>query len=119
MSATRASRLIIRKMIRLYGVKIPRKQRIRTNVDGEFVYTYDVKEPILCQYTELTAPDEARERWGFHIEADYILTFLPGTEIYEGDLLSINSRWIEMQNVVERTTKGRVDYIEALGRIRG
>ena len=98
----------------MYGQTVNRRQRIRTDVDGDFIYTYVTKEPIRGQFTQLTATDEAVERWGFFVDADYIATFLPTTEVEEGDLLYLYDAWYEVENFVKRRTRGIVDYKEAL-----
>ena len=106
--------LIIKKMLRRYGQKVQHKKRIKNTEGEEVYYTYEVKEPKRGQFMQLTALDQALNRWGVQVDADYIGTFLPGTDIQEGDLLEIDGSWYEVQNVMYRRTKGEVDYIEVL-----
>jgi len=107
-------KLIITKMIRRYGQTVKRQKRIRHKDNGEVYYTYTVEEPIRGQFTQILPTDEAYNRWGRSIEADYIGCLLPGTEIYEGDLLYINDNWYECTTMAKRRTRGIVDYIEIL-----
>jgi len=111
-------RLYIKKMIRTYGQSVKRKKRVKHEDNGEVYYTYTDEEPVRGQFSQLTALDQAVNRWGVPVEADYIGTFLPGTEIYEGDLLYIDNAWYEVVNIMYRRTSGEVDYIEVLLRKR-
>ena len=106
--------IIIKKMIRYYGQTVKHKRRISHTEGGEVYYTYEVKEPKRGQFMQLTALDQALNRWGVQVDADYIGTFLPGTDIQEGDLLEVDESWYEVQNVMYRRTRGEVDYIEVL-----
>lgn len=108
-------RLYVKKMIEHYGQTVPIKRRIINNdKSGNVYYTYEIGEPVRGQFDQITATDEAIQRWGRYIECDCIGTFLPGTEVNEGDLLYINDGWYEVVSKVERRSKGEVDFIEVL-----
>ena len=108
--------IAIKKMIRQYGQEVEHKQRIETvnEDDGSVVYTYVVKEPKKGQFQQLTPMDQYVDRYGVKINADYIVTFVPDTEVSEGDLLYIDSNWVEVATKIERRTGIKVDYIELL-----
>jgi len=106
--------IIIKKMLRRYGQKVQHKKRIK-NIEGEEIfYTYEVQEPKLGQFSQITSTDQIMERWGIRIEADVIGTFLPDTDVNEGDLLYIDNEWYEVQDKVVRRTGDREDFIEVL-----
>jgi len=106
--------LIIKKMLRRYGQKVQHKKRVKNTEGEEVYYTYEVKEPKLGQFSQITSTDQVLDRWGFRIEADMIGTFLPGTDINEGDLLYIDNIWYEVQDKVVRKTGDKEDFIEVL-----
>jgi hypothetical protein len=111
--------ITIRKMIRTYGQTVQRKRRVRTiDSNGDYTYSYELMEPITGQFTQLTATDESAMHWGFAVDADYIATFLPNSDVKEGDIYYLDDGWREVQNFVARSTKGRIDFIEALLRTK-
>lgn len=110
--------LFIRKMIRTYGQTVQHKKRVK-NVEGEEVfYSYVVQEPKRGQFSQITSTDQVFDRWGFRIEADMIGTFLPGTEVNEGDLLYVNDAWYEVLDRTVRKTGSKEDFVEVLLRRR-
>ncbi|MEM2262554.1 MAG: hypothetical protein QXK24_08900 [Ignisphaera sp.] len=113
-------RLYIKKMIRHYGQTVPiKKRKVLIDEQGNAFYVYEQDEPVRGHFNQITPTDEAIQRWGRYIECDCIGTFLPDTNIEEGDQLFINGAWYEVVNKVVRSTKGKADFIEVLLRRRG
>ena len=108
-------------MIRLYGNDLQHKKYTVTDLgDGEKEISYVIQEPKRGQVTEVTPFDEQITRWGTYVEADYIVTFLPGTDVKAKDLLLIEEAdWCEILDISPRSTKGITDYLEAHLRRRG
>lgn len=108
-------RLSIKMMIRRYGVDLPHKRKVSTDIGGgEIEVTYELQEPKRGQYTEITPLDTLQGRWGQRLECDYIVTFLPEllTQLTEGDLIYIDNAWVEILDKFDRYTGKNLDYIE-------
>jgi len=108
------SNLVIKKLIRKYGQEVQHKKKIETVTDGEREISYEVQTPKKGMFNQILPEDLITDRYGYHVTADYIGTFLPGTDISEGDLLYIDNYWLEVQNVMYRRTGSTVEYIEVL-----
>jgi len=109
---------IVRRLIRKYGIELIRKKRIETIEDNERVYSYGTQEIVRGQVSQLTGYAESWEMPGLQIRADYLVTFLPDTEIEVGDLLKIGDEWTEVVEKLYRKTGRKVDFIECLCRRR-
>ena len=112
MSYIRAS---VRLMIRKYGQTIMHKKKVIVNYpDGDSEFTYKIQPSKRGQVIELTPLDILVAKFGNRVEGDYLVTFLPNTDINEGDLLYLNGHWCEvMEHPLERSTAGKVDFLEA------
>ena len=111
--------IFIKRMINKYGQTVKHKRRVEVDLGaGEIEIEYTVQEPKTGQFSEITPLDEILDRMGRRVEADYIGTFLPDTDVLEGDLLEINGAWYEVQNLFQRRTAGTIDYLEVLLRRR-
>jgi hypothetical protein len=107
-------RFNIKLMIRKYGVDLPHKKKVITNIgDGEKETSYVVQSPKRGQYSEITPLDLLIMSWGMQPEGDYIVTFLPDTDVSAGDLLYIDDNCCEiLEAPFNRKTGSKVDYIE-------
>lgn len=107
--------LNIKLMIRRYGQELPHKKKVTTDIgDGDIEISYVLQSNKRGQVVELTALDTLVAKWGQRLEGDYLATFLPGTDIHEGDLLYVNGAWCEiLEHPLDRCTGGVVDYMEA------
>ena len=111
--------ILISRMIKKYGQTINHKRRTQVDLgNGEVEYDYEVQEPKTGQFSQITPLDIVLNRFGERVEADWIATFLPGTDILEGDLLEIDDQWCEVQNIFHRRTSGVEDYLEVFLRRR-
>lgn len=109
-------RLTIMRSIRKYGENLAHKARIKTVVDGEADITYEYKEPKRGQVNEITPFTEIANIFGTRIDADFIVTFLPGTQIAVKDMLEIRGYWCEIDTLIEHKTGTISDYIEVFAR---
>ena len=108
--------LYVKKMIRRYGRTVKRKAR---SVSSDGSYEYTVAEPVRGMFSQIMPTDEVYYRFGVGLDAQYIGTFLPDTDIEIGDLLELEDDvWYEVITKAERKTGRRVDFIEVLLRRR-
>jgi hypothetical protein len=111
-------KLYIKKMIKHYGQEVMRKKRTKNYNGDEVYYTYSVEQPVKGHFMQITPVDEMLMNWGFEKTCDYIATFLPDTEIEEGDLLNIDDNWYEVSQKITRRTGEKVEYIETLLKLK-
>ena len=111
--------LTVMMMIRKFGETVPHRKRVKTVIDasaGEYEYNYEDQEPKRGQFNEIMPYDELMTRFGVKSEADYLGTFLPDTDVAEGDLLYVHGYWMEILNLYRHRTSGTIDYLEGLMR---
>ena len=111
--------LTIKLMIRKYGEDVQHKRRVKTDLGGgEAEYTYEVQEPKRIHWSEISPLDTTVYPFGNRIEADFIATALPNTDIMEYDLLYFNDSWNEVITLINHKTGTITDYMEFLIRRR-
>ena len=107
--------LNIKLMIRKYGEDVQHKKKVTTDIgNGEEEISYIIQTPKRIQWIQITPYDEKINKFGKHIEADYLASSLPSTDINEYDLLYIDSHWCEVQNKIIHKTGMYSDYSEYL-----
>lgn len=111
--------ITVKKMIRKYGELVEHKRRVTTNMgEGIVEYEYQVLEPILCQFSQLTGVQDTVYLMGEIQEADYYITFLPDADVEKHDLLLLDGDWCELVSKMPRKTGANIDYFESLARRR-
>lgn len=107
------NRFMIRYMIRKYGQDLPHKKKVSVDMgNGEYDIFYKANTNKRGQVNQISPLDVAVNKYGQRIEADYIVTFLPDTDVHHGDMLYIDDCWVEVVDWFDRRTGGKKDYIE-------
>lgn len=110
-----ATRIYINKMIRKYGQTVQHMRKTTIDKgDGLVEIEYVSQEPKRGNFAQLTGFDTIWDRLGYRIEADYIGTFLPDTDLQEEDRLYIDDHWYEIDTIIPRKTGEIIDYLETL-----